>query len=70
MNIRAQRLFLNTDGSQMAMLDMGGCLSICSLASPSIRSSNIKKYDRKDVWNLIWATDNPSMFCIVEKTRM
>ncbi|CAE7910264.1 Wdr35 [Symbiodinium sp. KB8] len=27
-------------------------------------------FERKDVWNMRWATDNPDLFAIMEKTRM
>ena len=26
--------------------------------------------ERKDVWDLCWADDNPNMFAMMEKTRM
>ncbi len=26
--------------------------------------------ERKEVWNLCWANDNPDLFAIMEKTRM
>jgi len=28
------------------------------------------EFDRKDVWNMRWASDNPDLFAIMEKTRM
>jgi hypothetical protein len=35
-----------------------------------MKSSTIRKYDRKDIWNLVWARDNPNLLAIMEKTRM
>ncbi len=54
----------------MALLDIGGHLSVCSLSTSSMKSSTIRKYDRKDIWNLVWARDNPNLLAIMEKTRM
>ena len=28
------------------------------------------KFERKDVWDMKWATDNPDLFAMMEKTRM
>ncbi|CAL8109802.1 unnamed protein product [Orchesella dallaii] len=70
MGIRPQSIFLNSDALQLAMLDNGGHLSICSLSTTTLKTSSIRKYDRKDIWNLIWARDNPSLLCIMEKTRL
>lgn len=70
MGIKPQQIFLNSDALQLAMLDNGGHLSICSLSTTTLKTSSIRKYDRKDIWNLLWARDNPSLLCVMEKTRM
>ena len=28
------------------------------------------KFERKDVWDMKWAVDNPDLFAMMEKTRM
>lgn len=28
------------------------------------------KFERKDVWDMKWANDNPDLFAMMEKTRM
>ena len=28
------------------------------------------KFERKDVWDMCWASDNPELFAMMEKTRM
>lgn len=28
------------------------------------------KFERKDVWDMIWAEDNSELFAMMEKTRM
>ena len=30
---------------------------------------DILKFERKDVWDMKWATDNPDLFAMMEKTR-
>ena len=27
-------------------------------------------FERKDSWDMLWAEDNPELFCMMEKTRM
>ncbi|CAG7816899.1 unnamed protein product [Allacma fusca] len=70
MNFRPSRIWLNMDGSQVAMIDKLGHLSVCSLGSASIKTALARKLDRKDVWNIIWAADNPNLICVMEKTKM
>ena len=31
---------------------------------------DVLKFERKDVWDMKWATDNPDLFAMMEKTRM
>lgn len=31
---------------------------------------NLMKFERKDVWDMKWASDNPELFAMMEKTRM
>ena len=28
------------------------------------------RFERRDVWDLCWAVDNPELFALMEKTRM
>ena len=44
-------------------------------ADPSGRQEEVASgiqldFERKDVWNMKWASDNPDLFAIMEKTRM
>ena len=32
--------------------------------------STINRFERRDVWDLCWAIDNPELFALMEKTRM
>lgn len=33
-------------------------------------SGDPSKFERKDVWDMKWANDNPNLFAMMEKTRM
>lgn len=72
MNIKPRRAFINMDGTQIALLDSIGALATCFVSGGSnLRGSGVvKTYDRKDVWDVMWAKDNPSLMCIMEKTRL
>lgn len=41
----------------------GGAVNQASAGDPS-------KFERKDVWDMKWANDNPDLFAMMEKTRM
>ena len=34
------------------------------------REGELIKFERKDVWDMMWAVDNPDLFAMMEKTRM
>jgi len=82
---RPHLLRLNCDGSRLAVVDMYGMLSVYSIeemcdtksksntmyGSSSYNSTPPKsKLDRKDVWSICWADDDPELFAIMEKLRM
>ncbi|KAI8828138.1 hypothetical protein BJ741DRAFT_627188 [Chytriomyces cf. hyalinus JEL632] len=39
-------------------------------ASNVVEGGKLFEFERKDVWDIEWATDNPESFAIMEKTRM
>ncbi|KAJ8387955.1 hypothetical protein AAFF_G00148890 [Aldrovandia affinis] len=56
LNYRAYQLSLNCNSSRLAIIDITG--------------GNPLKFERKDVWDMQWANDNPDLFAMMEKTRM
>ncbi|CAG7833859.1 unnamed protein product [Allacma fusca] len=70
MSFYPHRIWVNIDGTQLAMVDKQGHLNVCGLGNSTTKAAVVKKLDRKDVWNLIWARDNPNLMCVMEKTRM
>lgn len=65
--------------SRLAIIDIAGVLTLVDLevrASTDNSSGNQasagdpSKFERKDVWDMKWANDNPDLFAMMEKTRM
>ncbi|RHY35208.1 hypothetical protein DYB32_000267 [Aphanomyces invadans] len=71
---RPQILSLNSNSSQMAIVDINGVLTIMELG-PSTGNQNpvdakMLAFEKKDVWDVMWADDNPELFVMMEKARM
>lgn len=57
--------------SRLAIIDITGVMTLLELeagAQPS--AGDPSKFERKDVWDMKWANDNPDLFSMMEKTRM
>ncbi|KAM8834110.1 WD repeat-containing protein 35 [Synchiropus picturatus] len=71
---RAYYLSLNCDSSRLAIIDITGVMSLLDLENRSTTSDDPagdpSKFERKDVWDMKWANDNPDLFAMMEKTRM
>ncbi|KAJ3204127.1 WD repeat-containing protein 35, partial [Entophlyctis luteolus] len=83
--IRPLSIHLNCNNTRLAMLDMAGVLKVLELGKRTM-GGNTGSYitanvvvegagrlldlERKDVWNIEWASDDPESFAIIEKTRM
>lgn len=65
---------LNCDSDLLSVIDRSGALRVIQINSKSDESNNfnttVLDIDKKDVWDFKWATDSPSMFAIMEKTRL
>lgn len=64
--------------SRLAIIDMTGVLTFFDIES-RLSSGDTEggasvgdpsKFERKDVWDMKWANDNPDLFAMMEKTRM
>lgn len=49
-----------------SVIDVTGVLTLLEL-EPGAGSTSL---ERKDVWAMVWASDNPQLLAIMEKTRM
>ncbi|NXU58811.1 WDR35 protein, partial [Turnix velox] len=73
---RVRQLSLNCDSSRVAILDLAGVLTFFELDTRVTDSAGEQvigeqlKLERKDVWDMKWAKDNPDLFAMMEKTRM
>jgi len=65
--------------SRLAIIDISGVLTLLNLEVRSIvddgtgdqaAAGDPSKFERKDVWDMKWANDNPDLFAMMEKTRM
>ncbi|XP_032299550.1 WD repeat-containing protein 35 [Coturnix japonica] len=76
LNYRAHQLSLNCNSSRVAIIDLSGVLTFFDLDARVTSSTGQQvigeqlKLERKDVWDMKWAKDNPDLFAVMEKTRM
>jgi WD repeat-containing protein 35 len=79
---RPYKIALNCDSSRAAIIDNCGVLRLIELLipkdhnqdleinSPMKVTSECSKFERKDVWAVCWAEDNPRLLAILEKNRI
>lgn len=71
---RPQQLALNCTSSRMSIIDINGILSFYDLDVRTNEDGTSEgehlAFERKDAWDMLWAEDNPSLFAVMEKTRM
>ncbi|XP_028927850.1 WD repeat-containing protein 35 isoform X2 [Ornithorhynchus anatinus] len=76
LSCRAYQLSLNCNSSRLAIIDISGILTFFDLDARVMDSTGqqvigeLLKLERKDVWDMKWARDNPDLFAMMEKTRM
>lgn len=69
---RPQHLALNSNSTKLSVIDGSGVLCIYELMRQGgeMKVGQRLPLERKEVWDLGWANDNPHLFAIMEKTRM
>ncbi|CAG5866211.1 unnamed protein product [Menidia menidia] len=75
---RAFYMSLNCNSSRLAIIDISGVLTLLDLevcsagdnGADHAAAGDPSKFERKDVWDMKWANDNPDLFAMMEKTRM
>ncbi|XP_033032639.1 WD repeat-containing protein 35 [Trachypithecus francoisi] len=76
LNCRGYHLSLNCNSSRLAVIDISGVLTFFDLDARVMDSTGqqvvgeLLKLERRDVWDMKWAKDNPDLFAMMEKTRM
>lgn len=51
-------------------MDRFGTLTLLELDESRERQINFNKVERKEVWDIFWAKDNPLLLALMEKSRM
>ncbi|KAJ3413661.1 WD repeat-containing protein 35 [Chytridiales sp. JEL 0842] len=85
-NVRLHMIYLNSNGTRVAILDLSGILKLYELpkrnpdalvgdgngknANVNTEGGVLLDFERKDVWDVKWSSDNPELLAIMEKTRM
>lgn len=77
MPTRASKIAINCNSTRAAIVDANGGLSTIDLTRTDSTSGSVGSgvsssgsIERKDVWAVCWAKDNPQLLAIMEKTRM
>jgi WD repeat-containing protein 35 len=63
------KITINSDSTRMAVIDTSSSLRLIDLTTKT-QKDDFKSFKRSDVWNVVWADDNPSMFVSMEKIKM
>jgi len=62
---------LNCDGTKYSIIDLNGVVSFFDMSDPTDGPSGTHlAQERKEVWSLIWSTDNPGLCALMEKNRL
>lgn len=71
---RPYKMAINCNSTRAAVIDASGMLQAIDLIDrdelSGAGSTRIGRIERKDVWTMCWAKDNPQLLSIMEKTRM
>ena len=53
----------------LSIIDVTGLLQFLDLDGSRGKEGDLVKFERKDVWDMKWASDNQDLFAMMEKTR-
>ncbi|GJQ66077.1 hypothetical protein Trydic_g5763 [Trypoxylus dichotomus] len=74
---RPHKMAVNCNSTRLSVIDVAGILTVIDIAESGSKQNFTKqtatdneKLERKDVWAMCWAADNPQLLAIMEKTRM
>lgn len=78
LDARAYKISINSNSSRAAIIDANGVLSTIDLIESremvggigAGSNGQLGRIERKDVWAMCWAKDNPQLLALMEKTRM
>jgi hypothetical protein len=57
---------------RVAVIDVNGVLTFMELEPSTVEGMTdmLKAFERRDIWDVKWASDNAELFAVMEKTRM
>ncbi|XP_065368949.1 WD repeat-containing protein 35 [Calliphora vicina] len=64
------KMSVNCNSSRAALIDSNGVMTLLDLDDNRETQLNFSRVERKDVWAICWANDNPLLLALMEKTRM
>ncbi|XP_039278851.1 WD repeat-containing protein 35 [Nilaparvata lugens] len=71
---RPHQIAINCDSTRASVVDATGVLTLVDLepvgGTGGGGGGGATHLERKDVWAMVWASDNPQLLAIMEKTRM
>ncbi|XP_046383004.1 WD repeat-containing protein 35 [Ischnura elegans] len=67
---KPNQMAINSDSTRLSVIDMNGMLTLVDLTSSGEEQSLVSSFERRDVWDARWASDNPLQLAAMEKTRM
>ena len=71
---RPNHLRLNCNSTRLSIIDINGILSCLDLdARPEGSKGALGQFldfSRKDAWDVVWSSDNPELFAVMEKAKM
>jgi WD repeat-containing protein 35 len=70
---RVCKMSINCNSTRAAIVDATGVMTTIDLNDYDEKPSEsvyVGKVERKDVWSICWAADNPQLLAVMEKTRM
>nr|XP_023029130.1 WD repeat-containing protein 35 [Leptinotarsa decemlineata] len=70
---RPHKMAVNCNSTRLSIIDVSGVMTVLDISEGVGRPTTAAegaRLERKDVWCMRWASDNPQLLAIMEKTRM
>lgn len=67
---KPQQLQMNCDSTKFSIIDINGILSFYDMNADGNNNGQHLPMERKEVWSVVWSTDNPTLCALMEKNRL
>ena len=68
---KPQQLKMNCDSTKFSVIDINGILSFYDMEDTSDGGQGTHlPIERKEVWSVVWSSDNPNLCALMEKNRL